>query len=97
MLEIVFILTYSMFQDSYGDNGGQGSYHSVAPPPGYGSSPSYDTVVIHNLPLDCNLQVLREGFRNCGNIKFVEMKELGIGIIRFGHRIDAQKAISKYN
>ena len=85
-----------MFQDSYGNKGGHGSYHSVAPPEGgYGSSPSYDTVVIRNLPLDCNSQVLRKGFSNCGNIKFVEMKEGGTAIIRFELRLNAQKAVSK--
>merc|ERR1711944_316458 len=73
----------------YGNNmGGGGGRNGMKEE--YGSTPSYDTVVIRNLPLDCNWQVLREGFSNCGNIKFVEMKERGTGIIRFESPRDAE-------
>ena len=55
----------------------------------------YDTVVIHNLPLDYNWQDLKKGFSNCGNIKFVEMKERGTGIIRFDSPGDARRTVGE--
>merc|ERR1719266_626665 len=61
------------------------------------SSTSYkpfDTIIIRNLPLDCNWQVLREGFSHCGDIKYAEMKERGSGLIRFANERDAERAIS---
>jgi len=58
------------------------------------SAGPFDTIIIRNLPLDCNWQVLRDGFSNCGEIKFVEMKERGTGIIRFASSRDAERAVS---
>merc|ERR1712223_1721596 len=61
------------------------------------SSTSYkplDTIIIRNLPLDCNWQVLREGFSHCGDVKYAEMKERGSGLIRFANERDAERAIS---
>merc|ERR1711935_571896 len=58
------------------------------------SSRPFDTIIIRNLPLDCNWQVLREGFSHCGEIKYAEMKERGSGIIRFSNERDAERAIS---
>ena len=54
-----------------------------------------DTIIIRNLPLDCNWQVLRQGFSHCGEIKFAEMKERGSGIIQFTNERDAERAICK--
>ena len=64
------------------------------------SSTSYkpfDTIIIRNLPLDCNWQVLREGFSHCGDIKYAEMKERGSGLIRFANERDAERAICKFD
>ena len=63
----------------------------------HSSTPGYDTVVIRNLPLDCNRQVLREGFGNCGSIKFAEMQinERGSGIIRFDSPRGAERAVGE--
>jgi len=58
------------------------------------SARPFDTIIIRNLPLDCNWQVLREGFSHCGDIKYAEMKERGCGLIRFANERDAEKAIS---
>ena len=73
----------------YGGNMGRGMNDSQQ---GHGS---YDTIIIRNLPMDCNWQVLRDGFSNCGEIKFVEMKERGTGIIRFASPRDADRAVCK--
>merc|ERR1712109_335509 len=54
----------------------------------------FDTIIVRNLPMDCNWQVMREGFSHCGEIKFAEMKERGSGIIRFANERDAERAIS---
>lgn len=56
--------------------------------------PSSDTVVVRNLPPDCNWQILREGFAHCGEIKYAEMKDRGTGMIRFMNERDAEKAAS---
>ena len=61
-----------------------------------GGSRPFDTIVIRNLPLDCNWQVLRDGFSHCGDIKYAEMKERGTGLIRFAYEKDAERAISKF-
>ena len=57
--------------------------------------PSSDTVVVRNLPPDCNWQILREGFAHCGEIKYAEMKDRGAGMIRFMQERDANKAVCK--
>ena len=56
---------------------------------------AYDTVVIRNLPFDCNRHSLGEEFSNCGSIKFVEMRASGSGVIRFDSRRDAERAVGK--
>jgi len=58
------------------------------------SSRPFDTIIVRNLPMDCNWQVLREGFSHCGEIKYAEMKERGSGLIRFSNERDAERAIS---
>ena len=57
----------------------------------------FDTIIVRNLPMDCNWQVMREGFSHCGEIKFAEMKERGSGIIRFANERDAERAICKFS
>merc|ERR1719192_1585987 len=59
-----------------------------------GGNRPFDTIIIRNLPLDCNWQVLRDGFSHCGDIKYAEMKERGTGLIRFAYEKDAERAIS---
>ena len=92
-----------------GPSGYSTSAQSSGPSGGYGSSGSsmsrggpmdqqrrpFDTIVIRNLPMDCNWQVLRDGFSHCGDIKYAEMKERGTGLIRFAYEKDAERAISK--
>ena len=57
----------------------------------------FDSIIIRNLPMDCNWQVMREGFSHCGEIKFAEMKDRGSGIIRFANERDAERAICKFS
>ena len=76
----------------------QDPYGSVKPESFGGGGvprPSSDTVVVRNLPPDCNWQILREGFAHCGEIKYAEMKDRGTGMIRFMQERDAQKAVCK--
>ena len=54
-----------------------------------------DSIMIRNLPPDCNWQILREGFAHCGEIKYAEMKERGTGLIRFTTERDAERAVCK--
>merc|ERR1712051_909145 len=75
--------------------GGMPDMHGGMPDsPQMSSARPFDTIIIRNLPLDCNWQVLREGFSHCGDIKYAEMKERGSGLIRFGNERDAERAIS---
>jgi hypothetical protein len=41
-----------------------------------------DKVIVKNLPLDCTWQQLKDRFAHAGDIKFAEMKERGVGIVR---------------
>merc|ERR1719362_1133821 len=62
--------------------------------PQMSSARSLDTIIISNLPLDCDWQVLKKGFSHCGDIQFAEMKGPGSLLIRFGNETDAARAIS---
>merc|ERR1719153_359918 len=56
-----------------------------------------DTIVVRNLAMDCNWHTLKDRFSHAGDIKFAEMKDRGIGIIRFGTERDAERAVSMMN
>ncbi len=68
----------------------------IGPASNSGSRGSSDTVIVRNLPLDCTWQDLRELFSVCGDIKFAEMKDRHIGIVRFGCERDAERAVGKF-
>uniref|UniRef100_A0A8D8UWS3 Myelin expression factor 2 n=1 Tax=Cacopsylla melanoneura TaxID=428564 RepID=A0A8D8UWS3_9HEMI len=58
------------------------------------SSNERDTVVVKNLPPNTTWQELRDKFRNCGDIKFAEIKGKGdIGLIKFDSEWTAKRAI----
>merc|ERR1719362_1961762 len=67
---------------------------SMSVSPQMSSARSLDTIIISNLPLDCDWQVLKKGFSHCGDIQFAEMKGPGSLLIRFGNETDAARAIS---
>ena len=80
-------------QGAPGSTGGIG----VTGPVGGNVGPTRsDSIMIRNLPPDCNWQILREGFAHCGEIKYAEMKERGTGLIRFTGERDAERAVCKY-
>ncbi len=58
---------------------------------------SSDSILVRNLPPECGWQSLREGFSHCGDIKYAEMKDRGVGIIRFSSEREAERAISEYS
>merc|ERR1719189_3541393 len=67
---------------------------SMSVSPQMSSARSFDTIIISNLPLDCDWQVLKKGFSHCGDIQFAEMKGPGSLLIQFGNKTDADRAIS---
>lgn len=53
-----------------------------------------DTIVVKNLPPSYSWQSLREKFSNIGEVKFAEMRENGIGVVRFASEKDAERAVN---
>ncbi|VVC30356.1 RNA recognition motif domain [Cinara cedri] len=53
-----------------------------------------DTIMVKNLPSDTTWQILKDFFRDCGDIKFAEVGSKGFGIVRFAHEWDAERAIT---
>merc|ERR1719452_347641 len=41
-----------------------------------------DSIMVRNLALDCNWHTLKDRFSHAGDIKYAEMKDRGIGVIR---------------
>jgi len=68
----------------------------IGPGSNTASRGSSDTVIVRNLPMDCTWQDLRELFSMCGEIKFAEMKDRHIGIVRFGSERDAERAVGEF-
>merc|ERR1719334_219728 len=56
-----------------------------------------DSIMVRNLPMDCNWHTLKDRFNHAGDIKYAEMKDRGVGIIRFGSERDAERAVSIMN
>ncbi|KAG8226989.1 hypothetical protein J437_LFUL000294 [Ladona fulva] len=53
-----------------------------------------DTVVVKNLPPSVSWQMLRDQFRSVGDVKFAEIRNKDMGLIRFNSERDAQRAVS---
>merc|ERR1719205_526129 len=53
-----------------------------------------DSIMVRNLAMDCNWHTLKDRFSHAGDIKYAEMKDRGVGIIRFGSERDAERAVS---
>ena len=45
-----------------------------------------DSIMVRNLAMDCNWHTLKDRFSHAGDIKYAEMKERGVGIIRLDTR-----------
>jgi len=56
-----------------------------------------DSIIVRNLAMDCNWHTLKDRFSHAGDIKYAEMKDRGVGIIRFGSERDAERAVSMMN
>merc|ERR1719481_727764 len=50
-----------------------------------------DSIMVRNLAMDCNWHTLKDRFSHAGDIKYAEMKDRGVGIIRFGSERDAER------
>lgn len=45
-----------------------------------------DAIIVRNLGMDCTWQMLKDRFNHVGDIKYAEMKDRGVGVIRSGLR-----------
>jgi len=45
------------------------------------------------LPPAATWQMLRDKFRECGDVKYAEMRGKDIGLVRFGSDWDAERAV----
>jgi hypothetical protein len=80
------------FQETYGYGG------AVGPGSGWDREKrSGDKVVVRGLADTCTWHTLKDGFSHAGDIKFADMKESGVGLIRFGTEQDAERAVAKMN
>lgn len=76
-----------------GSNNGMGARDNDSMGRG-SSSRSSDTIIVRNLPLDAAWQTLKERFSHAGDVKYAEMKERGVGLVRFSNERDAERAVS---
>ena len=56
-----------------------------------------DTVIVRNLPQTANWQGLRDRFSDIGEVRYAEMKGVGVGVVRFQLERDAQRAVQMMN
>lgn len=54
------------------------------------------TLFLFQLPPSCNWQLLRDKFREMGDVKHAEMHSQDTGIVRFAAEKDAELAISEF-
>jgi hypothetical protein len=87
----------SVMANNMGMRGGSVSSSVTPSAPAAPALSVSDTVIVRNLPVECNWQALREGFSHCGEIKYAEMKERGTGLVRFNSERDAERAMSKWS
>merc|ERR1719147_370037 len=56
-----------------------------------------DKIMVRGLPESCTWHTLKDRFSHAGDIKFAEMKDRGVGVIRFGTERDAERAVAMMN
>jgi len=56
-----------------------------------------DRIMIKNLPSSMNWQGLKDQICHVGDVKFAEIKERGVGIVRFGTTREAERAVAVLN
>ena len=54
---------------------------------GGGAARRSDAILVRNLPMDCTWQMLKDRFHHVGDIKYAEMKDRGVGVIRSDRKI----------
>ena len=64
---------------SYGSSNQGGGFHGGGSSMGVKRS---DSIMVRNLAMDCNWHTLKDRFSHAGDIKYAEMKDRGVGIIR---------------
>ena len=50
-----------------------------------------DAIVIRNLAMDTTWQMLKDRFNHVGDIKYAEMKDRGVGVIRYTNTVSSVK------
>jgi len=56
-------------------------------------SNSSDTVMVKNLPYDCNWMLLRERFGQAGRVTYTEKTGQGVGLIKFSSEMEAERGV----
>jgi len=56
-----------------------------------------DKIVVRGLSENCTWHTLKDRFSHAGDIKFAEMKDRGVGVIRFGTERDAERSVAMMN
>jgi len=57
------------------------------------SSRGSDSVVVKNLPYDCNWMLLRDKFGQAGRVTYSEKTGNGVGLIKFSNELEAERAV----
>ena len=69
--------------NSMADGYGSSSYGAgSAAGSGGGAVRRSDSIIVRNLSYDCNWQALKDNFHHVGDIKYAEMKDRGVGVVR---------------
>ncbi|XP_066993804.1 myelin expression factor 2 [Anabrus simplex] len=69
---------------------GRGGMGGLGGAPGSGRA---DTIMVKNLPPSTTWQMLRDKFREIGDVEFAEIRGKDIGLIRFQNEWDAERAV----
>jgi len=59
-----------------------------------GTGAGSDTIIVRNLPVHYTWQHLKARFSEFGDVRYTEMRDQGVGVIRFGSEREARRAIN---
>ncbi|XP_066599116.1 myelin expression factor 2 [Prorops nasuta] len=82
---------------SGGGGGGGGGFSSNQGQGGGNRAGNSDTILIGNLPPNTTWQMLRDKFKEVGEIKFAEMRGTDMGMVRFASEWAAERAVCLMN
>lgn len=60
-------------------------------------NPATDTVLVRNLPPTVSWQSLRDRFNEVADVRYAELKGVGVAVVRFMNERDAQRAVDTMN